>query len=277
MSDITSPAIQSALAAAAKAREAMTADSNKFPAFVNALHLLGDEQRAAGDIAGAETSYREAITSSEGKEFQVGTLSGVRMNLATLLDFSGREDDAAPFYEEAVTDLEALGDKDSIEIAAQLRNNLAMNYKRLDKFALAEQHYLRSLETLEASHGRNSESVATVFNNLGGLYYAAGFPDQAKEMFVEGLEIRTNLLGPNHRDVAQAHCNLATACHELRDNDAAKMNFEASLSILEAQIDKEASSYEATCLDYIALLENIGDEAKAAQVKEHLEKLLPSA
>ena len=53
----------------------------------------------------------------------------------------------------------------------------------MDKFALAEQHYLRALETLENKRGRKSESVACVFNNLGSLYYAAGFPDQAKEMF----------------------------------------------------------------------------------------------
>jgi hypothetical protein len=43
-----------------------------------------------------------------------------------LLDFSGREEAATSFYEDAITDFDALDTKDSKEVAAQLRNNLAM-------------------------------------------------------------------------------------------------------------------------------------------------------
>lgn len=138
------------------------------------------------------------------------------MNLAALLDFSQREADAVPLYEQAIADLETVEPPD-IETSGQLRNNLAMIYKGLGKFALAEQHYLRSLEQLEGLHGRDSEAVASVYNNLGSLYYTAGFPDQAREMFTDGLQIREKLLGDNHPDVAQSLSNLATACYELGD------------------------------------------------------------
>ncbi|MBL9130433.1 MAG: tetratricopeptide repeat protein [Verrucomicrobiaceae bacterium] len=265
--------LESARSTAAKAREAAAADPAKFPALVNALQLVGDALRDA-DIAAAEAAYREAIESAEGKELPVGVLANVRMNLATLLDFNGREEEATLFYENAITDFEALDTKDSKEVAAQLRNNLAMTYKGLGKFALAEQHYLRALETLEANHGRKSEAVATLFNNLGGLYYVAGFPDQAKDMFADALEVRVNVLGPEHRDVAQAHSNLGTACHELRENEAAKEHFENALRILEGQIQQEARSFEATSLDYIAMLELIHEEAKAAEIKSRLEAAL---
>jgi tetratricopeptide (TPR) repeat protein len=261
--------LEIARSAAAKAREAAAADPAKFPALVRALQLVGDALRDT-DPAAAESAYREAITSAEGKELPVGTLANVRMNLATLLDFSGREEAATSFYEDAITDFDALDTKDSKEVAAQLRNNLAMTYKGLGKFALAEQHYLRDLETLEANHGRNSEAVATLFNNLGGLYYVAGFPDQAKDMFADALDVRQNVLGPNHRDVAQALSNLGTACHELRDNAAAKQHFEKALAILEAQIATEKRSFEATSLDYIALLEMNGDQSEADAVKARL-------
>lgn len=261
--------LETARSAAAKAREAAAADPAKFPALVRALQLVGDAQRDT-DLAAAESAYREVITSAEGKELPVGTLANVRMNLATLLDFSGREEAATTFYEDAITDFDALDTKDSKEVAAQLRNNLAMTYKGLGKFALAEQHYLRALETLEANHGRNSEAVATLFNNLGGLYYVAGFPDQAKDMFADALDVRQNVLGPNHRDVAQALSNLGTACHELRDNAAAKQHFEKALAILEAQITTEKRSFEATSLDYIALLEMNGEQPAADAVKTRL-------
>jgi tetratricopeptide (TPR) repeat protein len=149
-----------------------------------------------------------------------------------------------------------------------------MTYKGMGKLALAEQHYLRSLETLENKRGRESESVACVYNNLGSLYYAAGFPDQAKEMFEDGLKIRLAVLGEKHRDVAQSYCNLATACHELKDNEASKKHFETSLAILEAQLPAEAASFEATGLDYMAMLDIIGEESKAAAFKKRLEKAL---
>lgn len=268
--------LETARSAAAKAREAAAADPAKFPAWVQAQQLLGDALRDA-DAAGAESAYREAISAAEGLELAVGTLANVRMNLATLLDFSGREEEAAAFYEDAITDFEALDTKDSRDVAAQLRNNLAMTYKGLGKFALAEQHYLRALETLEASHGRQSEAVATLFNNLGGLYYVAGFPDQAKDMFADALEVRLSVLGPHHRDVAQSLSNLGIACHELRDNTAARQHFEKALDILEADLATEQRSFEATSLDYIAMLESIHEEDRAAQIRARLEAALAKA
>jgi hypothetical protein len=82
------------------------------------------------------------------------------------------------------------------------------------------------------------------------------------------------VLGAKHRDVAQSYCNLATACHELKDNDMAQQCFETSLGILEAQLPTEASSFEAVGQDYIAMLEIIGEESKAQAFQKRLEKAL---
>lgn len=267
------PAIQAARATVLAQREAVKAYPGKAPGLVRALQALGDAQREAGDIAGAEATYREALEAGQSLELPGDVMANVRTSLATLLDFNGREAESLPFYEEAINNHEALGGENT-EVAAQLRNNLAMTYKCMDKFALAEQHYLRALETLENKRGRKSESVACVFNNLGSLYYAAGFPDQAKEMFEDGLEIRIQVLGDRHRDVAQSLCNLGTACHELKDHEAAQRHFEKSLGLLEAQLPAEASSFEAVGQDYIAMLEIIGEAGKAAAFQQRLEKAL---
>lgn len=268
-------AIQAARQAVETQRQAVKEFPGKAPALARALMTLGDAQRDGGDVAGAEKTYLEVLDAAKSMELPADTLANVNTSLATLLDFNGREADSLPYYEEAINNHEALGGENA-EIAAQLRNNLAMTYKCMDKFALAEQHYLRSLETLENKRGRKSESVACVFNNLGSLYYAAGFPDQAREMFEDGLQIRIEVLGENHRDVAQSLCNLATACHELKDNDASQQHFEKSLTILESQLPQEARSYEAIGLDYVAMLEIIGEEGKAAALKKRMEKVLAS-
>lgn len=267
-------ALSSATTALAGLREEVEEDDAARPRLFAGLHLLAEIQRELGDVTGAESSYGEVLEIAS-------TCAGVskldaanaRTQLATLLDFSQREAEAAPLYEQAIEDYEAL-EPPEFETAAQLRNNLAMIYKGLGRFALAEQHYLKALETLEARRGRESEDVGSIYNNLGSLYYTAGFADQAREMFTEALEIRRRLLGPAHPDVAQALCNLATACHELGDDETSVNHFEQSLQILEKHAGEDPGSYEAAALDYLALLESLEDEKKAAALKKRMEKVL---
>ncbi len=259
--------------ALATARQGAEDNPQDLPKLVTSLQVLGDVLRQMGEVSDCEASYGEALDVAAKTKVPAEQLAQIRTSLATLLDFSQRESLAVPLYEQAITDFESL-EKPDEETAAQLRNNLAMIYKGLGKYALAEQHYLRALETLENRRGRDSEAVAAVYNNLGSLYYTAGFPDQAKEMFQEGLGIREKLLGTNHPDVAQSYCNMGTATHELGDDTEAVRHFEAGLRILEIHIKDEASSYEAVGLDYVALLENIGEDKKAATFKKRMEKVL---
>ena len=258
------------------ARQGAESDDSQWPQVFAALQVLGDVQREMGDAPGAEASYNEALEIAGKQTISLAVTARMRTQLATLLDFSEREALAAPLYEQAITDYESLTPPDELS-AAQIRNNLAMIYKGLGKYALAEQHYLRSLEVLELNMGRDSEEVASVYNNLGSLYYTAGFPDQAKEMFGEGLSIRLKILGSDHPDVAQSLCNIATAKHELGENTAALLDFEQSLRILELHIKDEVVSYEAVGLDYVSLLENLGEERKAAAFQKRMEKVLAGA
>ena len=254
-------ALRAADTALATVRDQVEDDASKLPALAHTLQTLGDVQRQAGDVVACEASYEEALEVAVESNADLGLIAQIRTNLATLLDFSEREAQAAPLYEQAIADYEAMNPPN----------------EEIGKFALAEQHYLRSLEALENKHGRESDAVASVYNNLGSLYYSAGFPDQAKEMFVEALAARITLLGKDHPDVAQSYCNLGSACHELEENAAALENYEASLRILELHIKEEAASYEAIGNDYISLLDAAGEEKKAAAFQKRMEKVLASA
>lgn len=240
---------------------------------VSALQRLGAVERELGHAEDSEAALREALETASEIAAPTVVLAGLRTELGTLLDFSMRETDAVPLYEQAIADYESM-EPPMLEISAQLRNNLAMIYKGLGKFALAEQHYLRALEILEASEGQQSESVASIYNNLGGLYFSAGFVDQAKDMFLTGLSSRMELLGRHHPDVAQSYCNLATVYHELGDNPAAVQYFERGLDIMEEHIENEAGNYETVGMDYIALLEMTGDQRKAAAFKKRMQRML---
>lgn len=269
-------ALRVATTALATARQAAEEDTKETVVLVKALESIADVERETGGIESAEKHYREAIELFSKADPPAKQRAKIRMNLATLLDFSQREALAAPFYEQAIADYEGMSPPDE-DTAAQLRNNLAMIYKGLGKHSLAEQHYLRGLEILEQKHGHNSEFTATLFNNLGSLYYTAGFADEGKEMLQEALEIRIRLLGAEHPDVAQSHCNIATTCHELGDNAGAQQNYENCLRILEKHIKDEAESYEAVGLDYIALLKSIKEDKKAEAFEKRMKKVLKSA
>ncbi len=240
---------------------------------VAALEQLATLERETGNVEGAEAALKEALETAEACGADTGWLASLRTSLATLLDFSQREADAAPLYEQAIMDYESL-QPPAEEVSAQLRNNLAMIYKGLGKFSLAEQHYLKALETLEKNAGADPEAVAALYNNLGGLYYTAGFAEQAKDMFTQSLNARLELLDGTHPDVAQSYSNLATVCHELGDNEAAEDHFEESLRILELHLPEEAGSYEEVAEDYLSLLDLLGDERKVAALRKRIQRVL---
>ncbi len=266
-------AMRAATAATASARAAVAENPRFSPMLVEALKDLAEAKRDAGQFDESLSLYKEAIDKAVAGTMEVDVLAHLRTGLATLLDGLGREEEALPVYEQAIKDLGAMQPPDAVT-AGQLRNNLAMNYKRMSKFALAEQHYLAAIEGLEGALGRDTEDVSSLYNNLGGLYYAAGFPDQAKEMFIEAMEIRLRLLGPDHPDVAQSHCNLGTVHYELGDNAAAQQSYEQSLRILESHIKDEAASYEAVGLDYVAMLGAIHEDGKAAAFQNRMNNVL---
>lgn len=260
-------------AALMEARQQAEDEGQPGVALVAALEQLATLERETGNAEGAEAALKEALETAERCGADTRWLASLRTGLATLLDFSQREADAAPLYEQAILDYESLTPP-ADEVSAQLRNNVAMIYKGLGKFSLAEQHYLKALEILEKNAEANPESVAALYNNLGSLYYTAGFAEQAKSMFTQSLAARLELLGETHPDVAQSYCNLATVCHELSDNEAAEAHFEESLRILEMHLPEEAGSFEAVATDFLSLLELLGDDRKAAALRKRMQRAL---
>lgn len=161
--------------------------------------------------------------------------------------------------------------------AARVRNNLALHYKQQGNYALAEQHYLRSMEVLETSLGKECEEVGSLYNNVGSLYYSAGFAEQAKEAFQEALAIRKAVLGDNHPDVAQSLINLGIVHYELGEDEAALQCYQEGIGILESLLPDKELSYLAATDDYIALLGALGKDHEAAEFQEQRDARLGEA
>ncbi|MBV6499042.1 MAG: hypothetical protein CJBNEKGG_01491 [Prosthecobacter sp.] len=260
--------LEEALSAAKKSLEQARLGSQP-DAVCRALLDLGDVRRAEGDPAKAEACYREGLEEPAG----MTTLCALKMQLATLLDFEGREAEAVTFYEEAISGFESLSPQDEL-LLSQLRNNLAMIYKGLGRFAKAESLCVQALNALEQRLGHDTEEVASLYNNLGSIYYTAGFSEEARKMFADALTIREKLLPADHPDLAQSLGNLATACHELGDDTSSLRNFERALGILKNHLSTKPDSYEAAAADFAALLEALGKEDEAQAIRDEARRLL---
>src|SRR5215217_7369909 len=90
---------------------------------INRLDRLGGCLRRAGDTQAAEQAYREALAVAD-KSLASGdlTTARVRNNLAVLLKFVGRFDEATVLYERSLKDFEATLGSEHIEVATVLHN-----------------------------------------------------------------------------------------------------------------------------------------------------------
>ncbi len=101
-------ALSAATSSLSGLRESVEDDPAEAPRLFAGLQVLADIQREMGDVAGSEASYGEALEIAGRAKIPATEVARVRTQLATLLDFSQREVEAIPLYEQAISDYEAL-------------------------------------------------------------------------------------------------------------------------------------------------------------------------
>ncbi|NNE91130.1 MAG: tetratricopeptide repeat protein [Verrucomicrobiales bacterium] len=102
------------------------------------------------------------------------------------------------------------------EIRAVIHNNLAILFKRAEKWEQSEHHYKMALVILEALVGANSDKVAAIYNNIGTFYTRRDKLKSAYRMFRRALGIRERFFkDDSHPDVQQSLKNLGAASRAL--------------------------------------------------------------
>ena len=92
---------------------------------------------------------------------------------------------------------------------------MALIFKEQSSLELAEEHYLVSLDAYELACGSESLEVSSIFNNIGGLYQAAGLLKRAVNTHERAWELRKTLAGEDSLEAGQSLSNLAAAHHAL--------------------------------------------------------------
>jgi len=270
-------ALRVAQTATETARKQVEKEPGEMPKLVTMLLMVADLKRMCGDLEGAETVYSEGLNLAadlsekpEGPIVSQLEIARLQSGLASLYDFTGREDAAVPMYEEAIQRFEA-NDPPEFEEAAYLCNNIAMIYKQAGYFEAAEGYYLKALDVFEHARGEDHPSVGTVLNNLGSLYTSMEQPEKARAMHLRAMEIRERVYPKNHPDLGQSLHNLATTYHQLNDFNNARKYYELALRLFEKNPDDEEEGYDILLANYAELLRAHHQEKKAETLEKRLE------
>jgi CHAT domain-containing protein/tetratricopeptide (TPR) repeat protein len=164
--------------------------------------LSGRERQSASNGADEAASYDLALSNA---------------NVANLLSDLGRDPEALAYYLKALTlDEKRANGRPSVEIATDL-NSLGDLMRESGKPDEAEAFLRRGIQITEQLRVSGKPMRATLYNNLGALEFDQGSFDKARISFQTALDIRTEILPPEHKDLAVSHAWLAETLSNLGD------------------------------------------------------------
>ena len=139
---------------------------------------------------------------------------------ALLLQEQNQFKQAIPIYEAV---FEQFRESEDISSVAATLNNLAMLYRDINRYELAEKHFLEVLDIYQKLAEKNPQTylfyVAIALNNLANLYYKTNHYKLTEKYYLEALDIHRNLAQKNPKIylsyVAMTLYNLAISYHKV--------------------------------------------------------------
>ncbi len=151
--------------------------------------------------------------------------------------------------------------QDRPERQARLMHTMGQAYRHLGFLDRAESLLRRALELHQQSTRRDGESgrldTAGYLDQLGSLYHDQGRFAEAVPLFLEALDLRKAMLGPDHLFVAESANNLAFLYRAQGDLVRAEPLFLQALAIQEARMSTDGPGSGQTHL--VRSLNNLGE------------------
>ena len=129
-------------------------------------------------------------------------------------------------------------------------------------------HVLQSLEQWESFQGDGSWDPTPLWFRAGRLAWASGSPAIARRLYEKTLEVRHDLLGPDHPSTLDAMGNLAGSLWEVGDFEAARELQERGLEIRRRVLGLEHPDTLRTAGNLAGSLQSLGDLQAAMELLE---------
>ncbi|MCA9304520.1 MAG: serine/threonine protein kinase, partial [Phycisphaerales bacterium] len=203
---------------------------------IEAMAALGYTLRELGELQQAERVLVDARGRLASEDGPIAAM--VRMNLATVLDSLGRDEEAVELSREGyLRSLASNGPDNTDTLIAQ--NNLGallMNLRRLDEaLPLLEE----SLRRRRAVFGDDHPQTIAAISNLGTAYTLQGDVERAFPLVLESAERSSRVLGPTHLRTLKRRTNIIRHHLATRDFGAASEAATVIVEDLRATLDPD--------------------------------------
>ncbi|MEM6295469.1 MAG: serine/threonine-protein kinase [Myxococcota bacterium] len=170
-------------------------------------------------------------------------------------------DEALLWYRHADAALNSIGR--SADEDPRLTQLLGMMHFKLGDFEASQTAYSRALE-LEPNPV--STGMANAYNDLAMLNENEGHYEKALEYHQKALEIRAELGGPRHPDVAWSHSNIGNTLHNQGKFEEARRHFELAIDIESEAIGLDSLTLAKPLNNLGAALGALGRQDEALEV-----------
>jgi serine/threonine-protein kinase len=240
------------------------------------LYQLSLAAQQRGDYEEAESRARESLALHR-RELDPSDprLTEQLSNLAVMLAYQGRDDEAGPLLRQALELLQRAGAGEEERIT--VLHNLAGLEARRGNFTAAEELFRQLLDSKRKHLGDRDPTIALGMANLGVVLTETGQYAEALELHRGALERNRELFGDPHPVVARSRLHVAWVLHLIGDFESAEPLLRQALAA-RRQAFGERHSTVADSLNVLAnLLTDTGafDEAarlfaEALEIREEL-------
>lgn len=189
-------------------KQKLTVQSATTTSAIESLYNLARVTALSGDLISAEPLFRQTLNlrrSSLGEDHP--DVAKSLNSLALVLHEQGKYEAAYPLYQQALLSSLKLNGN-SARQTLKTRGNLALLLFDQGKYLTAEQIYAEALVNGHTPP-KQSNLLADVIDGLAQTKLILGDIQAAEDLAKEALEIRRNLLGLEHPDIARSLAHLA--------------------------------------------------------------------
>lgn len=241
-----------------KALEAIRTVEPQDKRLADTMDQLAEAHVGAGDLNEAEQLYREVLPLQRqfyGSDSE--QVANTLHNLGTLYQDVDRMDEAEASYKEALVMREKVLGKNHPDYATTLLH-LGSLRAQLDQTVEAERLDKEALAICQST--KQQRCVATIYDNLGELYFAKGRIPEAIDVYSKGREAWKALAGTEHIDYAISTANLARVYQQQKKYKEAEALLKESLPIFEMTYGDRSAELVGYYRGYAQLLRNLNRE-----------------
>ena len=149
-------------------------------------HCLGIYYGIKGDDKTA-LAYGDSALANSVKYKYTKEVASIYNELGNIASDQNDYSTGLNYYFKALS-IDSLSDKKLLPIVC---NNIGLDYKEMGYYVKAEEYYLKAEKVYE--EGLNKEHLATIYGNLGDLYYLQGYYKKGIENNLRALELDSSI------------------------------------------------------------------------------------